>query len=111
MPTREIKLGDKTFTLTLPLTLGQLIDAHVGMALAASTDTQEEVRRSYKRVIDVIIAAAKPDHPDITADQLLAIRGVSIQEFNKAARVALEESGLSPRAEAEPAGEAQAEAA
>jgi hypothetical protein len=108
MASRELKLGGQTYTLTVPLTLGQLIEANVGMSLAVSTDPQEEVRRSYKRAVDVLVAALKPEHPDVTAESLMAIRGVTLADFNGAARAALEESGLIARADAQPEGEATA---
>lgn len=111
MPTREIKLGDQTFSFTVPLTIGQLIEANIGMALPASPDPKEEARRGFQRVLDVVLSAIKAENPDVTAEKILAIRGVTIRELNAAARVAFEESGLITRSEAEPEGEAQAEAA
>lgn len=118
MAKRKITLGDREFEFTVPLTLGQLMEANVGMALAPSADPQEELRRGWKRAMDVMLVALRPDYPNITAEELQGLRGVTLADFNGAARAALEESGLIQKqtddrvAEGQPAaGEAQAEAA
>ena len=110
MGERTIKLGETEFTITVPLTLGQLMEANVGMALPASADPLEEARNSYKRTLNVLIAALKPENPNVTVESLMAIRGATLTDFNKAALIAYEESGLITRKD-DSSGEAVAEAA
>ena len=107
---REIVLAGKAYKITVPLTLGQLIDANVGLALPKHDDAQEEARRSYQRTLEVVSAALGHEHPELTVEALRDLRGASLREFNVAALLIFEESGLIPAKDGR-AGEATADAA
>lgn len=96
---REIVL-DKTYTIAVPLTLGQLIDCNVAVGSVPKAETPaEESRRAYDRTLAVIAAAVAPEHPELTVEALKAMRGVSLKTLNAAAKIIYEESGLIARGE------------
>jgi hypothetical protein len=104
---REIVLAGKTYKITVPLTLDQLIAANVGMQIPTSTDPIEEAKLGYERAMNVIVAACAPEHPEITKEFLRGLRGMSLKEFNAASKAVYEESGLiARRGDSEP-GEAE----
>ena len=107
---REIVLAGKAYKITVPLTLGQLIDANVGLALPRHDDAQEEARRSYQRTLEVVSAALRHEHPELTVEALRDLRGATLREFNVAALLIFQESGLISAKDGS-VGEAAAEAA
>lgn len=90
---RTIELGGKTFNITVPLTLDQLIEANVGMADEEAADPQARLRQTYARARRVILIAIKPNHPEETEESLLALR-CTLKEFNAATRVVYKACGL-----------------
>jgi hypothetical protein len=103
----SIKLGDKTYAVQ-PLTIGQIMDLRVAVALPPTGDSREDAKREMQRSIDVLVAALHLDYPDVTAESISAMR-VPWAEFNTAVTGVLELSGLVHKAPAP--GEAQAAAA
>jgi len=108
---RQIVLAGKSYKITVPFTLQQIMDCNIGVAAPLVAGTPEEAARdSYERALKVIATAVKEEHPELTVDYLRQLRGATIREFNAAATVIYEESGLVVRKEGA-RGEATAEPA
>ncbi len=99
-----IHLGAREFTVQ-PLTIGQLRDLHVGAAQSMA----EGIADVWDRNIRIIVTALKEDHPDVTSDVIMKLRGVTFDEITAAVRAIFNFSGL-VKQENE-SGEAKAEAA
>lgn len=115
---REIVLAGKKYKITVPLTLGQLIEANVGMSVPKSEkdDPVEDARRNFDRAVRVIVAALSQDHPEMDYNAVVKLRGATLREFNEAASLVFEETGLISKKNGGDgsnagAGEAEAEAA
>lgn len=103
----KITIGGKELQATVPFTIGQLQDLRVAVVLPPAADPAEEVKRDFKRSVDTLVAALQPEHPEITADSLMAMR-TTPAELNKAVTDILEASGLVTKKDGA-AGEAPAE--
>jgi hypothetical protein len=107
MSTIKITLGGSQYEIT-QLTLGQLRDLSIGVALPDVADPQETVKRSFDRAIAVIASALRVQY-GMTVEKLLALP-ITGEELRNAHHEVLVFAGLTPATEAK-AGEAQAGAA
>lgn len=105
MQTTTIMLAGQPYTIQ-QLTIGQQRDLQVGVTLPPADDPQENVRRAFDRNLAIIVAGLSKDHPQITMDKLLDMRGSTPQERVAAVNAILEFSGLV--AKETPPGEVQA---
>lgn len=111
MPEKRITitLAEQAFEVIVPLTLGQLSDLKVAVALPSAGDYAEDIRRGDKRARDIILAALPKDF-GITDTVLLGMR-VTPTEVKEAVNTILIESGLIvPKDAADAPGEEKAEA-
>jgi hypothetical protein len=108
LETKTISLAGVSYTISSPLTLGQLIDLQVAAVMPPLDDQQENVRRGAERNVAILVAGLKSDYPEINAKALIEMR-ITRDEFAAAVSAVLDISGLLPKDQ--PAGEAQAEAA
>jgi len=88
-----IILEEKEFGITVPLTIGQLEDLQVAVALQPLPDPQENVRRDFEQSLGIIMAAATAENPSLTETALRAMR-IPPDELNTAVGTILFESGL-----------------
>lgn len=110
---RELVLAGKSYKITTPLTLQQLIDLNIGMqSIKDSEDGPDSVAQqkiAYDRAIHVVHLALRSEYPELTEDALRNMRGTSLKEFNAATIAIYEESGLVARKVDGAEGEAKAE--
>lgn len=78
------------------LTLRQLRDLSAAALSPDGENAQDTVRRSYDRTVATIAVALRVAHPQITADALLDLPGVTGSEMRAANDAVLRFSGLIP---------------
>ena len=71
---RTLILGGNEYPITVPLTLGQVADIQFESNAPTDPDPQEAARKSIQRIAAIIAAAARPEHPELTGDAIIAMR-------------------------------------
>lgn len=107
--TIKVTLAGSDYTITVPLTLGQLEDVNVAVAGIELADPKAEMRRAMEQRREILAVALAPENPSLTAEALKGMRATRA-ELKAAVDLILEASGLIPSKESVP-GEAGAGAA
>lgn len=108
MKTITITLGGSQYKIS-QLTLGQLRDLSIGVALPDIADEQEIVKRSFDRAVSVIVAALRVEHPEMTMEKLYTLP-ITGEELRNVHHEVLVFAGLEKEQPEAKEGEAQAEA-